>query len=91
MYIHTCTCAQLRNIETAEKKKAFVLYIPDEVCMFQCASRAELDDWHRDILTYRGGGTLTGGRASLSGLPNTPGGEIYEGMWVYVGMGWSPW
>lgn len=78
MYTHM----QLRNIETAEKKKAFVLHLPDEVCMFQCASRAELDDWHRDILTYRGGGTLSGGRGSISGIPNSPiGGEIYEGMW----------
>ena len=80
--IHVYTHMQLRNIETAEKKKAFVLHLPDEVCMFQCASRAELDDWHRDILTYRGGGTLSGGRGSISGIPNSPiGGEIYEGMW----------
>ena len=52
--------------------------------MFQCASRAELDDWHRDILTYRGG-TLGGGRGSLSGLPSSPtGGEIYEGMYILI-------
>ena len=81
-HIHTHD-VQLRNIETAEKKKAFVLHLPDEVCMFQCASRAELDDWHRDILTYRGGGgMLGGGRGSMSGVPNSSfGGEIYEGMW----------
>ena len=86
---------QLRNVEAAEKKKAFVLYLPDEICMFQCTSRAELDDWHRDILTYRGGGPLTGGRASLSGLPNSPtGGEIYEGTLyvVHVCCMWQlPW
>ena len=70
---------QLRTVDTAEKKKAFVLHLPDEVCMFQCASRAELDDWHRDILTYRGG-TLSGARGSLSGPSSScSGGEIYEG------------
>lgn len=79
---HTHDTVQLRNIETADKKKAFVLHLPDEVCMFQCASRAELDDWHRDILTYRGGGAMAGGRGSMSGVPNSSfGGEIYEGMW----------
>lgn len=65
----------VRNIETLERKKAFVLILRDsESCMFQCSSRADMEDWYRDINHHNSG--RTGSMSSNHGM-NT--GEIYEG------------
>lgn len=42
----------LRNVQILDRKKAFVLNLQEESCMFQCSSRADMEDWHRDIGHY---------------------------------------
>ena len=56
--------------------------------MFQCSSRADMEDWYRDIYHYHSGqrGSISSTSGSLHGaVPNT--GEIYEGVCVCVGWG----
>lgn len=68
----------LRNIQTLERKKAFVVILSDESCMFQCASRADMEDWCRDIQRYSSG--HRGAMAAVTSLPQgSNAGDIYEG------------
>ena len=75
-------------METLERKKAFVLALHDESVMFQCSSRAEMDDWHSDLRYYSGGSSKRpedrGGRTPSAHAPAATG-EIYES----ASEGWS--
>lgn len=73
--------SSLRNVEILDRKKAFVLNLQDESCMFQCSSRADMEDWYRDINHY----SSSMNRGAISpALPsrtsNTTGEEIYESI-----------
>ncbi len=63
-----------KNIQTDERKKAFILNLNDEICLFQCSSRADMDDWSRDIQAYgdpRSGGVSGGGPGERRSLRAT--------------------
>ena len=64
----------MKSVQKVEAKKAFVLNLNDEVCMFQCASRADMDDWYRDVQKY-----LVSGQPSNAVVhPTSTEEEIYE-------------
>ena len=67
---HTRTHTQnFKSVQTDEQKKAFILNLNDDVCMFMCSSRADMDDWYRDLQSYgepRSGGARAPLRASIS-------------------------
>ncbi|XP_064399054.1 uncharacterized protein LOC135345566 [Halichondria panicea] len=77
-----------KNIHRDEHKKAFILNLNDEVCLFQCTSRADMDDWSRDIETYGeprsggGGGVSVGGPAERRSLhaTNSNGFDDFNGI-----------
>ena len=71
---------QIREVHHSERKKAsFDVHLQDEVTQFSCSSKADTDDWMRDIARFQGGRGLT---SSFNGeLPdNTVNGQaLYEG------------
>lgn len=64
-----------------DRKKAFLVVVNDESIMFQCSSRAEMDDWFRDLQYYTGG---QGGGGATSTSHSSSTSDIYEGMLLYV-------
>lgn len=60
-----------------ERKKAFVLLLQDESVMFQCSSRVEMEDWHRDLQYYTGSRRGSSGTSSHNSH-GSGAGEIYE-------------
>ena len=48
----------------------------DESIMFQCSSRAEMDDWYKDLKTYLGGMGIVSPPSSTTHSNSV---DIYEG------------
>ena len=61
----------------AEKKKGFLLELPDETMLLQCTSKADMEDWVRDTNRLRGGRVDLASGQNIGGYP--PGHDIYEG------------
>lgn len=40
---------QIQDVQSAERKKAFEVHLPDDVSSFTCSSKADMEDWVRDI------------------------------------------
>ena len=73
---------QMRSVQRAERKKAFVVVTAEETLLFMCSSRADTDDWLSDIRRYRSGRRSESGS---DGIPdNSLGHDIYEGMHLYL-------
>ena len=68
----------LRSVQILDRKKAFVLNLQEESCMFQCSSRADMEDWHRDISHYSSSSRNVTSPSSLSSHMADNAGEIYE-------------
>ena len=62
-----------------ERKKGFLIELLDETMMLQCTSKADMEDWVRDVNRLRGGVDLASGQ-NLTEFPT--GQDIYEGGWV---------
>ena len=62
---------QISRINTSPEKKELTLILGDENVMFLCSSRADMDDWVRDIDGLRKHGSIKFGRriSSENGLP----------------------
>lgn len=70
---------QMRTVQRAERKKAFVVVMADETLLFMCSSRADTDDWLSDIRRYRGGRRSESSFSDSDGVPdNSVGRDIYE-------------
>ena len=67
----------VKGINTIDKKKAFLLTLSDDVCLFQCSSRADMDDWYKDLsrCRYNRSGSQGGGALPDKNIA----GEIYDG------------
>ena len=62
-----------------ERKKGFLIELLDETMMLQCTSKADMEDWVRDLNRLRGGIDLASGQ-NVTGAP--AGQDIYDGEWV---------
>jgi len=40
---------QIQDVQSAERRKAFEVHLPDDVSLFICSSKADMEDWVRDI------------------------------------------
>ena len=59
-----------------ERKKGFLIELLDETMMLQCTSKADMEDWVRDLNRLRGGIDLASGQNVTEG---PAGQDIYEG------------
>ena len=76
---------QMRTVQRAERKKAFVVVMADETLLFMCSSRADTDDWLSDIRRYRGGRRSESSFSDSDGVPdNSVGRDIYEGVCSFI-------
>jgi hypothetical protein len=65
----------VRSVQPVERKKGFLVELLDETMMLQCTSKADMEDWVRDI------NRLRGGRVDLASGQDTQypaGHDIYE-------------
>ena len=60
-----------------EKKKGFLVELLDETMMLQCTSKADMEDWIRDMNRLRGGRVDLASGQNIGGYP--AGHDIYEG------------
>ena len=67
----------IRSINPVERKKGFMVDLLEESMLFQCTSKADMEDWVRDINRFRQGVDLASGQ-NLMEMPQ--GHDVYEGM-----------
>ena len=60
-----------------ERKKSFLIELPEETMMLQCTSKADMEDWVRDTNRLRGGRVDLASGQNIGG--HLPGHDIYEG------------
>jgi len=76
---------QIQDLQSAERRKAFEVHLPDDVSLFICSSKADMEDWVRDI--RRLCNTRGSSSSSFNGeLPdnNVNGQALYEGRELQV-------
>ena len=76
------TCDMLRDSKPGhspipERKKGFLIELLDETMMLQCTSKADMEDWVRDVNRLRGGRVDLASGQNLDEFPS--GQDIYEG------------
>ena len=64
-----------------ERKKGFLVELLEETMMLQCTSKADMEDWVRDINRLRGGRVDLASGQNLTEFPS--GQDIYEGRCGY--------
>ena len=81
--IKTLTLSPTSRIETIGNKKAFVLNNDTgaDAMMFVCQSRADMEDWARDIKRYAEIPEMTSTSSTANGV--TPESQLYEGTCMY--------
>jgi hypothetical protein len=66
----------VRSVQPVERKKSFLIELPEETMMLQCTSKADMEDWVRDTNRLRGGRVDLASGQNIGGHP--PGHDIYE-------------
>lgn len=71
---------QISRINTSPEKKELTLILGDENIMFLCSSRADMDDWVRDIDGLRKHGSIKFGRriSSENGMLPAPEDDVFR-------------
>ena len=70
-------CSELCHSPIPERKKGFLIELLDETMMLQCTSKADMEDWVRDVNRLRGGRVDLASGQNLAEFPS--GQDIYEG------------
>jgi hypothetical protein len=66
----------VRSVKPVERKKGFLVELLEETMMLQCTSKADMEDWVRDINRLRGGRVDLASGQNLTEFPS--GQDIYE-------------
>jgi hypothetical protein len=66
----------VRSVQPVERKKSFLIELPEETMMLQCTSKADMEDWVRDTNRLRGGRVDLASGQDIGGQPS--GHDIYE-------------
>ncbi|CAI8034680.1 Docking protein 4 [Geodia barretti] len=66
----------VRSVQPVERKKSFLIELPEETMMLQCTSKADMEDWVRDTNRLRGGRVDLASGQNIGG--HLPGHDIYE-------------
>ena len=70
-------CVAILTPLSPERKKGFLVELLDETMMLQCTSKADMEDWIRDMNRLRGGRVDLASGQNIGGYP--AGHDIYEG------------